>query len=434
MRWDRTVTVIGCHVGGEDNHVIVGGVLPPPGATMFDKKRHLETHGDELRRWLLFEPRGKPTLCVNLLTPPTRPDCDAGLIIMESTDYPPMSGSNAICTVTVLLETGMLPMREPVTALTLDTPAGPVPVEARCRGGKVERVRFTNVPCFATHLGAIVDVEGLGPVAVDVAYGGAFFAIVDAPSLGFAVEPKEARDLVALGHRIAAAARQLPVRHPENPDIHGVTFTEFAMPFTGPGTVSRNAVIVAPGRIDRSPCGTGTCARLAVLHARAGSWRRARGSSTSRSSARGSRPRSPARPRWEDGRASSPPSPARRGSPACSSTASIRPIRSGAATRCPTCGSPEHEGSAASAAVAIDGDDSGGVATGRAPGGRGARQRVLESTARQSRGRPSRPAPSTTTCWSASSGRRATWTRIGGTPAPPTGRVSPRRHHGHGVP
>src|SRR2546421_5826812 len=208
MRWERTVTVIGCHVGGEDNHVIVGGVLPPPGATMFDKKRHLETHGDELRRWLLLEPRGKPTLCMNLVVPPTRPDCDVGLIIMEATDYPPMSGSNTICTVTVLLETGMLPMREPVTRLTLDTPAGPVPVEARCRAGKVERVQFTNVPCFATHLGATLDVEGLGRIAVDIAYGGAFFAIVDAPSLGFSVEPKEARDLVTLGNRIVAAAKQ----------------------------------------------------------------------------------------------------------------------------------------------------------------------------------------------------------------------------------
>ena len=128
MRWERTVTVIGCHVGGEDNHVIVGGVLPPPGATMFEKKRYLETHGDELRRWLLFEPRGKPTLCVNLVVPPTRPDCDAGMIVMESSDYPPMSGSNTICTVTVLLETGMLPMREPLTSLTL-------PVEASCRQG-----------------------------------------------------------------------------------------------------------------------------------------------------------------------------------------------------------------------------------------------------------------------------------------------------------
>jgi proline racemase len=180
-----------------------------------------------------------------------------------------MSGSNTICTVTVLLETGMLPMREPVTTLTLDTPAGPVPVEARCRDGKVERVQFTNVPCFVTHLGAKLDVEGLGSIPVDVAYGGAFFAIVDAPSLGFTVEPKEARELVTLGNRIVAAAKQqLAVSHPENPAIQGVTFAEFAMPSAGPDTVSRNAVIVAPGRIDRSPCGTGTSARLAVLHAR----------------------------------------------------------------------------------------------------------------------------------------------------------------------
>jgi proline racemase len=180
-----------------------------------------------------------------------------------------MSGSNTICTVTVLLETGMLPMREPVTALTLDTPAGPVPVEARCRNGKVEHVRFTNVPSFVTHLGVDLDVDGVGRVRADVAYGGAFFAIVDAPSLGFALEPKEARDLVALGNRItAAAARQVDVQHPENPDIRGVTFTEFALPLAGAGAVSRNAVVVAPGRIDRSPCGTGTSARLAVLHAR----------------------------------------------------------------------------------------------------------------------------------------------------------------------
>jgi proline racemase len=269
MKWDRTVTVIGCHVGGENNDVIVGGVLPPPGATMFDKKVYLETKGDELRRWLLFEPRGKSALCINLVVPPTRSDCDAGFIIMEASDYPPMSGSNTICTTTVLLETGMLPMREPLTVLTLDTPAGPVRVEATCQDGKVVNVKFANVPCFATHLDANIEVEGLGSVPVDVAYGGAFFAIVDAPSLGFAVEPHEARDLVAIGNRIkAAAAEQCPVTHLENPGIHTITFTEFAMPFLGPDTISRNAVIVSPGRIDRSPCGTGTSARLAVLHAR----------------------------------------------------------------------------------------------------------------------------------------------------------------------
>lgn len=269
MKWNRTITVVGCHVGGEENDVITGGVMPPPGKTMFEKKRYLETKGDDLRKSLLFEPRGKVQLCINLVTPPTRPDCDAGFIIMESSDYPPMSGSNTICTTTVLLETGMLKMQEPMTTLTLDTPAGPVKVEATCKDGKVTEVKFANVPCFATHLDKTIEVEGLGGVKVDVAYGGAFFAIVDAKALGFEVKPHEARDLVRVGNKIkAAAAEQLPVAHPENPDINAVTFTEFAMPFEGPGTTSRNAVIVSPGRIDRSPCGTGTSARLAVLNAK----------------------------------------------------------------------------------------------------------------------------------------------------------------------
>lgn len=269
MRFARTVTVIGCQVGGEENNVITGGVLPPPGKTVFEMKRWLETEGDDLRRWLLLEPRGKPTLCVNLVVPPCDPRADAGFIIMESTDYPPMSGSNTICTTTVLLETGMLKMVEPQTRLTLETPGGLIGVVATCKDGKVTRVEFANVPCFATHLDAHVEVPGLGTVKLDVAYGGAFFAIVDAPSLGFQVEPHEARDLVAVGQRIKhAAAEQLPVVHPENPEIKTITFTEFAMPFTGPGCKPRNAVIVSPGRIDRSPCGTGTSARLAVLHAR----------------------------------------------------------------------------------------------------------------------------------------------------------------------
>ena len=341
MKWERTITVIGCHVGGEDNHVIVGGVLPPPGATMFDKKRYLETQGDELRRWLLHEPRGKPSLCVNLVTPPTRPDCDAGMIIMESTDYPPMSGSNTICTVTVLLETGMLPMREPVTTLTLDTPAGPVPVEARCRDGKVERVQFTNVPVLrhasrrhARGRRVWVRSRSTWPTAARSSRSST------RRRWASRCEPKEARDLVVLGNRItAAAARQLPVRHPDNPDIHTITFTEFAMPFTGPGSVSRNAVIVAPGRIDRSPCGTGTSARLAVLHARGQLVGRAglRPRVDHRLAVRGGhrRARSTVGGRHGDRRRRSP---ARRGSPACSSTASIRPTRSAAATRCPTCG------------------------------------------------------------------------------------------------
>ena len=271
MRWSRTVTVVGVHAEGEAARVIIGGVLPPPGATMFERMCNLRDHGDSLRRLLLFEPRGAVTLSLNLVTPPCAPEADVGLIIMELQYYVPMSGSNTIATVTALLETGMLPMREPETVLTLDTPGGLVRVTAECRGGRCERVRFRNVPSFVLHRRRPVEVAGLGSVVVDVAYGGMLYAIVDAARLGFRIEPSEARDLVSSGERIkAAAAEQLPAIHPENPEINTINQTLFAGPLsrTETGKTARNAVIVSPGRIDRSPCGTGTSSRLAVLHDR----------------------------------------------------------------------------------------------------------------------------------------------------------------------
>ena len=188
---------------------------------------------------------------------------------MEPTEYPPMSGSNLMCTVTVLLETGMLPMAEPETVVTVDTPAGPVQARATCRDGKCERVELTNVPCFVDRLDAALEVEGFGTVAADIAWGGMFYAIVDATKLGFRVAADEARELAVLGERIRLAARaQLSVVHPENPEISGVSIVQLNRPFAGVGAVTRNTCIVAPGRSDRSPTGTGTCARMAVLHAR----------------------------------------------------------------------------------------------------------------------------------------------------------------------
>jgi proline racemase len=271
MRFSRMVTVVGVHTEGELNEVITGGVLDIPGKTMFDKMRWLETEGDDLRKFLLYEPRGKVTQCVNLVLPPTRPEADAGFVIMESEYYVPMSGSNTICTVTALLETGILPMKEPVTQITLDAPGGLVRVSAACKNGKCESVTFNNVPSFVFALDRPVEVEGLGTVMADVAYGGMIYAMVDARKLGFQIEPSEARDLVDIGEKIKrAAARQIPAVHPENPEIHTINQTLWAGPLTevdGQKT-ARNAVIVSPGRIDRSPCGTGTCARLAIMHAR----------------------------------------------------------------------------------------------------------------------------------------------------------------------
>jgi trans-L-3-hydroxyproline dehydratase len=248
--------------------VITGGVLPPPGDTVFEQMQAL-ARDDSLRRLLLREPRGSVAVHANLIVPATRPDCDAGFIIMEPTEYPAMSGSNTICVATVLLETGIVEMREPETTLRLEAPAGVVEVRAACRDGKCESVELTNVPCFAYRLEAPLEVDGLGSLTVDVAFGGMWYAIADADALGFGLEPSEARELSRVGELIRAAAReQLSCVHPENPDIAGVSIVQIAEPWRGVGKVSRNAVVVAPGRLDRSATGTGLCARMASLHAR----------------------------------------------------------------------------------------------------------------------------------------------------------------------
>src|SRR5215211_2234004 len=268
MRAARTLTVVGCHAGGEVGNVVVGGVLPPPGKTVFEQMQAL-ARDDSLRRLLLREPRGSVAVHTNLLVPSQRPECDAGFIIMEPTEYPAMSGSNTICVATVLLETGMVRMEEPETTLRLEAPAGVVEVRAACRDGRCESVELTNVPCFADRLDAPLELEGRGTIAVDVAFGGMWYAIADAHALGFALEPAEARELSLMGERIRAAAReQLPCAHPENAEIAGVSIVQLAEPWQGIGAVSRNAVVVAPGRLDRSATGTGLSARMATLHAR----------------------------------------------------------------------------------------------------------------------------------------------------------------------
>jgi proline racemase len=266
MRTRRAITVVGCHAGGEIGNVVVGGVLPPPGDTVFERMQALRAD-DSLRRLLLREPRGSVAVHANLIVPSLR--ADAGFIIMEPTEYPAMSGSNTMCVATVLLETGMVEMREPETTLRLEAPAGIVEVTAACRDGRCESVELTNVPCFAEHLDAALEVDGLGTLTVDVAFGGMWYAIADAHALGFALEPHEARDLSDAGERIRAAARdQLPCAHPGNPDIAGVSIVQIAEPWRGVGKTSKNAVVVSPGRLDRSATGTGLSARMAALHAK----------------------------------------------------------------------------------------------------------------------------------------------------------------------
>jgi proline racemase len=269
MRSKSIIHTVSCHCEGEVGDVIVGGVLPPPGATLYEQRDFL-ARDQTLRNFLLNEPRGGVFRHFNLLVPPKHPDADAAFLIMEPEDTPPMSGSNTICVVTVLLETGMLAMSEPVTRLTLEVPAGLVSVEARCRFGKVQSVAFRNVPSFADRLSAPLEVAGLGTISVDTAFGGDAFVIVDAQALGFAITPDEAADLAALGSRITSAAdAQLGFQHPLQAWDH-ISFCQFAGPLTKTpaGWRGKNTVAIKPAKLDRSPTGTGCSARLAVLHAR----------------------------------------------------------------------------------------------------------------------------------------------------------------------
>jgi proline racemase len=281
MRLDERITVVDAHAGGEPGRVITGGVHDVPGATMFEKKVHLETQGDQLRKVMLREPRGYPALCCNVILPPTHPDADAGFVIMEQTEYPPMSGSNTICVVTVLIQTEMVKVTEPVTELVLEAPAGLVQVRADVAGGKVTGVTFENVPAFALHLEARIEVPVLGVVSVDVAWGGMFYVIADAEQFGLRLAPEEGREIARVGRMLqAAAAEQLPAVHPENAGIAGVSISQLSGPPTRNDADRKNAVVVATGELDwnrpetwtgaldRSPCGTGTCAKMATLHAR----------------------------------------------------------------------------------------------------------------------------------------------------------------------
>lgn len=281
MRISNEIRAVEAHACGEHGRVIVSGVSDVPGETMFDKMVHLRSHGDGLRLRMLREPRGYPAANCNLILPSSNPAADAGFVIMEQTEYPGMSGTNTICVTTVLLETGMVRMREPVTELTLEAPAGLIRVRADCQGGKVTRVTFLNVPAFATHLDAKVEVKTLGTVTVDVAYGGMFYVIADARPFGLRLTPDEGRDIVRIGEMIKAATReQLTVSHPLQQDFDGVTTTQLSGPPLRDNADWQNAVVVSTGTLDwdrpstwtgaldRSPCGTGTCAKMATLHAR----------------------------------------------------------------------------------------------------------------------------------------------------------------------
>ena len=281
MVFKRKVKAVDLHACGEPGRVIVDGVPDIPGKSMFEKMQHMEGYFDDLRKWMLREPRGYPAANCNVILPSTNPEADAGFVIMEQVEYPPMSGTNTICVVTALIETGMVQVEEPVTRLSLETPGGMVSVQAFVQDGKVEEVTFENVPCFAVHLDKEIEVPKIGKVRVDVAYGGMFYVIADAEDVGLDLIPEEGSEIVRIGEMIkVAACEQLPVHHPENPNIDGISISQlsgFSQEVKGR---VKNAVIVSTGvldwnrpstwtgALDRSPCGTGTCAKMAVMHAK----------------------------------------------------------------------------------------------------------------------------------------------------------------------
>lgn len=275
------MTAFDVHAEGEPGRVIVSGMPDIPGSTVFDQMKWLETNRDDIRIQMLTEPRGYPALCCNAIVPPITPGAHAGFIVMEQTEYPPMSGSNTICVVTVLLETGIVPMAEPYTDLLLDAPAGPISVRAHCKDGRVEGVTFTNVPAFAMKLDVEIDVPSFGKTRVDISWGGMIYVIADAEELGVELSLENSHEVMRIAEMIRQATfDQCPVSHPLNNQIVGPTISQISAPPISAGVDRRNAVVLSAGELswdrpstwrgvfDRSPCGTGTCAKMAVLYAR----------------------------------------------------------------------------------------------------------------------------------------------------------------------
>lgn len=269
MRSTKCIHIIGCHAEGEVGDVIVGGVAPPKGKTIWEQSRFI-AKDQTLRNFVLNEPRGGIFRHVNLLVPPVDPTADMGWIIMEPSDTPPMSGSNSICVSTVILETGILPMQEPETKFRLEPPGGVIEVTATCRNGKVERVSVENHPSYADKLDVMIEVDGIGTLRVDTAFGGDSFVVVDAKQVGLQIVPDEARDIAEISMKVTKAANeQIGFQHPTSGWDH-ISFCQITKPVERENgvLVGTNTVVCNPGKLDRSPCGTGCSARMALLHAR----------------------------------------------------------------------------------------------------------------------------------------------------------------------
>ena len=270
MNSNKLIHIVSCHAEGEVGNVIIGGVAAPKGDSLWEKARWID-QDQKLRQFVLNEPRGGVFKHVNLLVPAQNPKAQQGFIVMEPEHTPPMSGSNSICVSTVLLDTGLIEMNEPITEFILEAPGGLVPVKAYCEDGKAKSIEVNNVASFADQLNINIEVEGLGTLKVDTAYGGDSFLFINAQDLGFEIKPDEAKDISDIGSKITAAAnQQLNFTHPTNSEWSHISFCQMTLPiFEEEGVkISKNTVVIDPGKLDRSPCGTGCSARMALLYAK----------------------------------------------------------------------------------------------------------------------------------------------------------------------
>ncbi|TCR90942.1 4-hydroxyproline epimerase [Rhizobium sp. BK376] len=269
MRWKRTIQLLDVHAEGEIGRVAIGGVPKIPGKTVAEQLYWMNTDpkGQELRRFLVLEPRGTPMGSVVLLLPAKHPDADAGFIVLQPDQAHASSGSNSICATTALLESGMVEMKEPETVVTLDTAAGLVKAVATCRDGRCEKVKLTMVPSFVHELDVALDTPDWGQIKIDICYGGIFYALVDVGQVGLTIEKSKAAALVQAGMVLKDLINSsIPVVHPEIPAISGVAYVMFRD--IDPDGSVRTCTTMWPGRVDRSPCGTGSSANLTTMHAR----------------------------------------------------------------------------------------------------------------------------------------------------------------------
>lgn len=265
--FDTALDLLLVHAEGEIGKVIIGGAPDIPGATILDKMNHINTVDDSLRRFVTFEPRAGVAMSSNLLLPPTRPDADAAFIVLQPDRAHPMSGSNCICVVTALLETGRVKMVEPETLVRLDTAAGLITVRARCENGRCVSVSLDNVPAFVLALDTPVKTRDFGVIRADIAFGGVFYALVDADQVGMEIVPDNARALAEAGIAIKADLKgQIEISHPDLPGLDDVAYVMFRSR-EADGSI-RTCTTLKPGRVDRSPCGTGSSANLAAMFAR----------------------------------------------------------------------------------------------------------------------------------------------------------------------